>query len=749
MHDISLFPQGNLLEGKFVPATKPTGTLAFDEYLSKIQSGYWQDQVLAYRTTLTPEEKLLVKGKLHGVTPSGTFTYRSGGSLTMHSGFMSIDVDEKDNSLDQINRLKQYLKSDNYVYSYHLSAGGFGVVIYIQIDPTKHLDSFLAIQKHFEDEYKILIDRSCKDVNRFRYVSYDPDIYINKHSKTWKTYLKKEQIQPTRKYIYSGLDIDFILQQISQGKTDLTDSYSDWLNIGFALVSKYGEGGLDMFHLISQQSYKYDPAACQKQYETLMKGSRDGITINTLFWMCANAGITIKTPRTATIERQAKMRRKDPTSIGVREAMAEAKAILKEMDDIDGADVDEILKQVAELPLKELNEKSDNALADLKAFVNNHKPLFNEVTRNLEIDGQDITDRIFNSMYIKALDQVDSKLHKDRLMALLDSDNTPSFHPFAKFFKDNAHITTSGHFDRLWDSVTLTGGSSDELKMLTRKWMVSIIASMHGTYSLLILVLTGDQNNGKTKFFRGLLPKNLNTFYAESNLDGGKDSEILMTKKLIIMDDEFGGKSKQDAKRLKAMSSTQTFSIRRPFGRVSEDLLRIAVLCGTSNEDEIINDITGNRRIIPLNITCIDFEKYDKVDKNALFMELYREYLNDKEGWMLTKQDILLLNNNSKSNESSTMEAELIGIHYEPSLIEGDNSEYVLSSIILQRLEIEYKVKLSFIRLGTVLRAMGFQRKTVREGKATRKMYLVNNKKPFKLTDDQVVESKIYPHLRK
>ena len=208
MHDISLFPQGNLLEGKFVPATKPTGTLAFDEYLSKIQSGYWQDQVLAYRTTLTPEEKLLVKGKLHGVTPSGTFTYRSGGSLTMHSGFMSIDVDEKDNSLDQINRLKQYLKSDNYVYSYHLSAGGFGVVIYIQIDPTKHLDSFLAIQKHFEDEYKILIDRSCKDVNRFRYVSYDPDIYINKHSKTWKTYLKKEQIQPTRKYIYSGLDID-------------------------------------------------------------------------------------------------------------------------------------------------------------------------------------------------------------------------------------------------------------------------------------------------------------------------------------------------------------------------------------------------------------------------------------------------------------------------------------------------------------------------------------------------------------
>src|SRR5690606_27221973 len=130
---------------------------------------------------------------------------------------------------------------------------------------------------------------------------------------------------------------------------------------------------------------------------------------------------------------------------------------------------------------------------------------------------------------------------------------------------------------------------------------------------------TGGQRVGKTKFFRNILPDELMDFYAESKLDDGKDSEILMTRKLIILDDEFGGKSKQDAKRLKELSSKQWFNVRRPYGRTSEDIKRIAVLCGTSNDDEVINDPTGNRRIIPVNINNIDHDKMSEIDMTDLF----------------------------------------------------------------------------------------------------------------------------------
>ena len=69
---------------------------------------------------------------------------------------------------------------------------------------------------------------------------------------------------------------------------------------------------------------------------------------------------------------------------------------------------------------------------------------------------------------------------------------------------------------------------------------------MQGDYSLAILVLCGDQGIGKTNFFRNLLPAELRSYYGESKLDAGKDDEILMCKKIILCDDEFGGKSKQE-----------------------------------------------------------------------------------------------------------------------------------------------------------------------------------------------------------
>ena len=41
-----------------------------------------------------------------------------------------------------------------------------------------------------------------------------------------------------------------------------------------------------------------------------------------------------------------------------------------------------------------------------------------------------------------------------------------------------------------------------------------------------------NQENGKTEFFRRLLPAKLKPFYSESKLDRDKDDEILMCQKL-------------------------------------------------------------------------------------------------------------------------------------------------------------------------------------------------------------------------
>ena len=71
-------------------------------------------------------------------------------------------------------------------------------------------------------------------------------------------------------------------------------------------------------------------------------------------------------------------------------------------------------------------------------------------------------------------------------------------------------------------------------------------------------------------------------------MDNGKDDEILMTKKLIILDDEYGGKSKREEKKLKEITAKEFINVREPYGRVSVDLRPAG---GVLRHDERRSDI--------------------------------------------------------------------------------------------------------------------------------------------------------------
>ena len=725
MSKISLYPEGRInKEGKLVPAVIPFTNIDFDDYLNKIKDGEFQDEVLAYRTGKI--EKL----KLRGVTPSGVFSYRSTKNLTEHSGFIAIDIDTKDQIRKDFDVLRKEIEKDPYSYAVHdsVSAGG-GIVVYYKIVPEKHFDSFLAIEKYFFDNYKVIIDKSCKNVDRYRFVSYDPDCYINKKSKSWKTYLKKTQLEPKTNYVFSNNDLDHVFEQISKKGYDLTNDYHDWYKIGGALQKHYGgQKGKDLFHLVSQNSPKYDSKSVDELYEILEKRSAEKIAnIGTFLWICKNAGIEIKTQRTEYIERIAKLRRKSVGTSGGAKDNAEAKKdALKtlEIENISGLDVEEVINKVFELPETELKVKSNDVLADLKAFLKTFDLKFNEITRIYELNGEPMIDRDYNTLFIKAIEQVDEKVTKDRLFSLIDSDNTLGYSPFVDFINKYKHLQPSGNFEKLcscikYNQVTYANGTKQEvdgyLEIFLKKWLLGIISSMHGTYSILILVLTGGQRAGKTKFFRNILPDDLMSFYAESKLDEGKDSEILMTKKLIILDDEFGGKSKQDAKRLKELSSKQWFNLRRPFGRTNEDLRRLACLCGTSNDEEIINDPTGNRRIIPINVLDIDHDKMEEINKVDLFIEIYHEWVKDKDSFMLSKEEIEILNNCTALNEQPSPEEEMILKYFTPADSLGGNTIYLTNTEIKAYIEEKSPtIRLNSYKLGLTLKKLGFEKQSKR-----------------------------------
>jgi type III secretion system FlhB-like substrate exporter len=78
-----------------------------------------------------------------------------------------------------------------------------------------------------------------------------------------------------------------------------------------------------------------------------------------------------------------------------------------------------------------------------------------------------------------------------------------------------------------------------------------------------------------------------------------------------------------------------------PPGSTYKPFMALAALeTGKRSASEVINDTTGNRRIIPIHIKSIDFPKYKAIDKTELFMELYWKWRETGDSWMLTKQEI-------------------------------------------------------------------------------------------------------------
>ena len=201
---------------------------------------------------------------------------------------------------------------------------------------------------------------------------------------------------------------------------------------------------------------------------------------------------------------------------------------------------------------------------------------------------------------------------------MIYSDFTEHYNPFLEYIEKHSHLNTTGNIDRLIDCIT---SDTPGYGLFIRKWLLCIPASIHGHPVRLVLALLGRQYTGKTEWFRRLLPTSLSRYYGESKMDAGKDDELLMCNKLILMDDEMGGKSKVDEKRFKELTSKSIFSLRAPYGRYNEDHKRLALLCGTSNDPEVINDPTGNTRILPINIISMDHEAYNAIDKDELLME--------------------------------------------------------------------------------------------------------------------------------
>ena len=96
----------------------------------------------------------------------------------------------------------------------------------------------------------------------------------------------------------------------------------------------------------------------------------------------------------------------------------------------------------------------------------------------------------------------------------------------------------------------------------------------------------------------------------------------------MVYKDENTKPSQEMTDKIKQMVSASTFTLRAPYGRMNQTYKRLAVVAITSNWFDIMNDPTGNTRLLPIEVLSIDFNMQNNIDRISLFVEMYREWEN-------------------------------------------------------------------------------------------------------------------------
>jgi hypothetical protein len=223
-------------------------------------------------------------------TAAGTFSERKNTGLKDASGLIAIDFDEVEN----LNMYIGLVNADQYTYATFKSVSHTGFCALVKIDPAKHKESFEGLSAYYYQLLKIPIDPACKDISRPRYVSYDPDCFMNAGSKLFKEYPKKENKTETYQrtkidYLHTNDRFDRVMKQIN---SDITGDYNQWVRIGFAIASQFGDAGEDYFHHISSFSPQYNRAQCAKQYKFCNR-NKQGVSISTFYYYAKINGCKI------------------------------------------------------------------------------------------------------------------------------------------------------------------------------------------------------------------------------------------------------------------------------------------------------------------------------------------------------------------------------------------------------------------------------------------------------------------------
>lgn len=268
------------------------------------------------------------------------------------------------------------------------------------------------------------------------------------------------------------------------------------------------------------------------------------------------------------------------------------------------------------------------------------------------------------------------------------------------------------HLGALLNTVTIKDASNTAAVVLKdtliTRWMISAIAGAFnpkGVSASGVLVFQGDQYVGKTKWFKSLVPEDLNVIkdgviLKPDDRDSVKQAVSFWLVELGELDSTF---RKADIAALKAFLTNDKDVLRRAYARKESQYARRTVFFGSVNPKEFLHDPTGNRRYWTIEVAKLDHSH--SIDMQQVWSQVY-ELWKDGASHYLTPDEMAQLNSHNEDFTVADPIEEMITSKYDWAVDKARWTEWKTSTGVLHFCGYERPTKADATSAGLVIRKL-------------------------------------------
>ena len=286
-----------------------------------------------------------------------------------------------------------------------------------------------------------------------------------------------------------------------------------------------------------------------------------------------------------------------------------------------------------------------------------------------------------------------------------------SYHPFELYLKE---LPAWDGVDRLVDLAKRVSSDAYWVKYFHR-WMLALVAQWMGKNTVFAngvapLLISEEQGWLKSTFCKSLMPDALQAYYTDQvDLSAGGSLEKKLSIMGLINLDEFDRLSPRAMAKLKNLMQLSSLNMRQAYKNNYTQLPRIASFIGTSNRKDLLDDPTGSRRFL-----CVEVEHRidcSDIDLTQVYAQLKLELEAGERYWFTSEEEQEIQRHNEAFYQLHP-EEELFRNHFRTPC--SDEAYEMLSlSDILETLKEKHGSLMrhvSMVKFGNALVASGVER---------------------------------------